>query len=172
MANRKNRTIPVALTLIAIMIIVSFFVNIKQTIVVCEKTKRFDKNVLLAERIISKIDGKKINELQITKTIFLTNKYSEKENIKRIKESLKRTLDYLGDKVKYTISGDEIIIQITVSKNEIILLDNTSFNFNNDLEILIDSNTKSKDVIALTVGDNYTDGEFMKYMKSRGYSCK
>ena len=58
------------------------------------------------------------------------------------------------------------------SKNETVLLDNISFLSENDLEILIDSNTKSESVITLTIGDNYTDGEFKQYMKSKGYSCK
>ena len=28
------------------------------------------------------------------------------------------------------------------------------------------------DVIALKVGDSYTDGEFMMHLKNKGYSCK
>ena len=41
-----------------------------------------------------------------------------------------------------------------------------------DLETKINSNTKSTDIVVLKVGDNYTDGEFMKKLKNNGYSCK
>lgn len=168
--NGKNRTLPVVFTLIVIMIIVSFFANIKQTEIVCEKTKKFDKNIYIHEKIISKIDGKKIDRLLITKTISFPEKLGNKEYIDSIKESLDRTLEYLEDKVKYTIEDNQIIINIDVSKNEVVLLDNISFL--QDSEIRINSNTKSEEVITLTIGDNYTDGEFMQYMKSKGYSCK
>ena len=52
------------------------------------------------------------------------------------------------------------------------MLKNIEFNDNGDLQIKIDSNTKSSDVIALKVGDNYTEGELMTRMKNNGYSCK
>ena len=63
-------------------------------------------------------------------------------------------------------------VTINVHKNEIVLLNNISFVVNDDLEIIINSNTKSSEVIPITVGDNYTDGEFMMHMKNYGYSCK
>ena len=172
MRGRKNRTIPVVITLIVIIIIVSFFANIKQTEIVCEKAKKFDKDVLLEEQIVTKIDGKKVNQLLITKTIILPPKYSGEEYLNKIKKALDRTLEYLGNKVKYRINENRITIDIDVSKNETVLLDNISFVFDNDLEIVIDSNTKSEDVITLAIGDNYTDGEFKQYMKSKGYNCK
>ena len=78
----------------------------------------------------------------------------------------------LKEKVNYTISEDRIVVTIEVRKNEILLLDNIRFTIENGLQIHINSNTKSSEVIPLTIGDSYTDGEFMTFMKSRGYSCK
>ena len=78
----------------------------------------------------------------------------------------------MGDKVKYIIDDNKLIIKIEVNKKEIVLLDNIDFVINSDLKIVVDSNTKSSNVVTLTVGDNYTDGEFMKRMKNSGYSCK
>ncbi len=65
-----------------------------------------------------------------------------------------------------------IIIKIEVSKDEIVLLDNIEFFDNGDLEIKINSNTKSNDIITLQVGDNTTLAEYMKKLKNNGYSCK
>ena len=59
-----------------------------------------------------------------------------------------------------------------VDKNQVLLLDNIQFIVNDDLQVEIDSNTKSSNVITLTVGDNYSDGEFMKRLKNNGYRCK
>ena len=78
-------------------------------------------------------------------------------------------MSYLGDKVSYSILDDRIIVEISVKNNEVVLLKNIKFE---DKNIVIDSNTKSSDVVTLTVGDDYTDGEFMKTLKGYGYSCK
>ena len=40
-----------------------------------------------------------------------------------------------------------------------------------EIGIHINTNTKSSEVIALQVGDTYTNGEFMKALKNKGYSC-
>jgi len=55
-------------------------------------------------------------------------------------------------------------------KVEVKALDNISFTSGG--KIKVDSNTKSSKVVTLTVGDNYTDSDLMKFMKSKGYSCK
>ena len=60
----------------------------------------------------------------------------------------------------------------TLKDKDILLLKNIEFISNDDLEIKIDSNIKSSNVIALKVGDNYTESELMKRMKNNGYSCK
>ena len=64
------------------------------------------------------------------------------------------------------------IINIKIDDNKLVLLDNISFIENDSLEIKVESNTKNSNVVVLSVGDNYTDGELMKRLKNNGYSCK
>ena len=172
MTTRKSMKFPVIITFLFILIIVYLFANIKQTEVVCEQSKTFDGNVRVDEKVTSVLDGKKITNLTVVKTIVLPEKYADEVHLNSIKFALDNTLEYLGDNVKYMIGSDRIIVTINVHKNEIVLLDNIEFVVNDDLQIVIHSNTKSSEVIPLTVGDSYTDGEFMMRMKNNGYSCK
>ncbi len=172
MSTRKSMTLPVIITLIIIVVMICLFSNIKQTEVSCSMSNNFENGISVREDILATLDGKKINSMSVTKTIYLPEKYRNEKDIDLIKESLKRTLDYLGDNVKYNYLDDRIVVKINVEKNEILLLDNISFKSSNNLEIIVNSNTKSSDVITLSVGDNYTDGEFMKMMRAKGYSCK
>lgn len=172
MSTRKSMTFPIIIALIFIVVIISLFASIKQTEVICSNSTSYDSGIKLDEEVIAEIDGKKISRLQVTKTIHLTDKYKNNDSINEIKESLDRTLSYLGDNVKYNVSDDKIIVTIDVDKNEIVLLDNIDFSLKNNAFININSNTKSSDVITLKVGDAYSDGEFMQKMKSMGYSCK
>ena len=144
----------------------------KQTEVICEKSKMMDADIRLSEKIVSTLDGKSIKNLVVTKKIILPEKYGQEKYLKSIEFSLKKTLDYLGKKVKYIIDEEMIIIKIEVSKDEIVLLDNIEFFDNGDLEIKINSNTKSNDIITLQVGDNTTLAGYMKKLKNNGYSCK
>ena len=172
MATRKSMTFPIVITFVIILIIVYLFATINQTEVICNRTRMFDGDVKVSEEVNTIIDGKKITEMAVVKTIVLPSKYADDTHFNSIKYSLEKTLDYLGDKVKYSISDNAIKVTIKVHKNEIVLLNNIDFSVNDDLEIIVNSNTKSSNVIPLTVGDNYTDGEFMMHMKNHGYSCK
>ena len=172
MVTRKSMTFPVVITVMVILIIVYLFATIKQTEVICNRTRVFDDDVKVSEEVNAIIDGKKITEMVVVKTIVLPSKYADDTHRNSIKYSLEKTLDYLGDKVKYSISDNAITVTMKVHKNEIVLLNNIDFSVNDDLEIIVNSNTKSSNVIPLTVGDNYTDGEFMMHMKNHGYSCK
>ena len=172
MATRKSMTFPIVITFVIILIIVYLFATIKQTEVICNRTRIFDGDVKVSEEVNTIIDGKKITEMAVVKTIVLPSKYADDTHFNSIKYSLEKTLDYLGDKVKYSISDNAITVTMKVHKNEIVLLNNIDFSVNDDLEIIVNSNTKSSNVIPLTVGDNYTDGEFMMHMKNHGYSCK
>ena len=172
MSTRKNMALPVVLTFIIIVIIIYLFATIKQTEVSCEKTKIFDANIRLTENVVTTMDSKKIDKINVKKTIVLPEKYVKDDHyLNGIKNALDNTLEYLGDNVKYTIGDDRIIINIEVSKNEVVLLDNIDFIISDDLQIKIDSNTKSSGVVTLTVGDNYTEGELMKRLKNNGYTC-
>ena len=125
MNTRKSMTLPIVLAVLIIAIIVYLFANIKQSEISCDKTKTFDGNVRLTERLLVVTDGKEINSMRLTKTIVLPDKYLKDDHyLVGIKNALEKTLDYLGDKVKYTIGNDRIIVTIEVDKNEILLLDN------------------------------------------------
>lgn len=170
MNARKSMKLPIIITFIIIGIIVFLFARIKQTEVVCEKTYNFDSGISLKEKVVATLDGKEINKLNVTKTILLPEKYIKDENyIEDIKNNLDRTLSYLGENVSYSFLDDRIVVEISVNKNEVVLLKNISFE---NKKIAINSNTKSSDVVTLAVGDDYTDGEFMKTLKGYGYSCK
>ena len=170
MNTRKSMKLPIIITFIIIAVIVFLFARIKQTEVICEKTYNFDSGISLNEKVVATLNGKEIDKLDVTKTIVLPEKYAKDESyIIDIKNNLDRTLSYLGEKVSYSFLEDRIVVEISVSKNEVVLLKNISFE---DKKIIINSNTKSSDVVTLTVGDDYTDGEFMKTLKGLGYSCK
>ena len=172
MTTRKSMTFPVVITVIIILIIVYLFATIKQTEVICNRVRVFDKDIRISEEVNTVIDGKKIKGITVVKTIVLPLEYADETHLNSIRYSLQKTLDYLGDKVKYSIADNIIKVTISVHKNEIVLLNNIDFSVNDDLEIIVNSNTKSSNVIPLTIGDNYTDGEFMMHMKNYGYSCK
>lgn len=172
MATRKSMTFPIIITFIILVIIVYLFATLKQSTVTCEKVKSFDGDIRLKENLVVTTDGKKINSMYVEKTIILPGKYADETHLNSIKFALENTLEYLKDKVKYSISDDRVIVKIEVRKNEILLLDNIDFIVNNDIQVKINSNTKSNELIALKIGDNYTDSDLMKKFKNRGYTCK
>ena len=174
MNTRKSMKLPIIITFIFICIIVYLFMNIKQTEVVCRKTKTFDSNIKLEEVITTTIDNKEISSLSVYKKITLPAKINKKEqNLRGIKNSLEKSLEYLGDKVTYEITEDSVIVRINVKDNELVLLDNINIIDNNgEIGINIDVNIKSRNVISLSVGDNYTDGELMTRLRNNGYSCQ
>ena len=173
MSSKKSRKVPFIIVFIIVCIVVYLFANLKQSEVTCEKTSIFDSNISVKEKVITTINNQDITSLKITKTIILPEKYTKDNTyINEIKEELNKKLEYLGNKVKYTIENNRIIVDIDVHNNEVVLLDNIKFNTSNDFKVIINSNTKSKDVITLKIGDDYTDGEFMKRLKKDGYSCK
>ena len=102
----------------------------------------------------------------------LPDKYNNDATIKGIRYSLEKTLSYLGDRVEYTHTDYGLLVNIDINDDKLVLLDNISFIENDSLEIKVESNTKNSNVVVLSVGDNYTDGELMKRLKNNGYSCK
>ena len=174
MSTRKSMKLPIIITFLFICIIVYLFMNIKQTVVVCEKVNTYDSDIKLTETVIAHLDGKKITSLEVTKNVTIPEKFNKKDqNLTGIKNSLEYTIAYLGSHASCAVMDNHVIANIDVSNNELVLLDNISFVDNDgEVSIHIDTNTKSSNVIALQVGDNYTDGEFMMYLKNKGYSCK
>ena len=173
MTTRKSKTLPIVIAFIFLIIIVYLFATIKQSHVTCDKKRTFDSNIQLLEHIDTTLDGKKITDMKVTKTIILPEKYiKDKTHLNSIQFALEKTLNYLGKNVTYSVGDDRIVVKIDLDKNQLVLLDNIEFIVNDDIETKINSNTKSSDVIVLKVGDNYTDGEFMKRLKNNGYACK
>jgi len=174
MSTRRSKTLPIIITLIFIVIIIYLFMNLKQSKVSCQKSKTYDGGITVKEVVETTTDSKKINSMKITKTIYFADRYKNNiDSIGEIKNAIEDTLEYLGKKVTYNVMDDRIIIEINVSRDELVLLDNINFVDNGGkIEVIIDTNTKSSSVIALAVGDNYTDGELMKRLKNRGYTCK
>ena len=174
MTTRKSMKLPIVITFIFIIIIVYLFMNIKQTKVVCSKTKTFDSDIKLEENVTTTIDNKQISSLSVYKKITLPDKYNKKEqNLKGIKNALENSLDYLGKKVSYEVTDDSVIAYINVDKNELVLLDNIDIVDNDgEVGINIDVNVKSSDVVSLSVGDQYSDGELMKRLRNNGYACQ
>ena len=172
MATRKSKTLPIILTFIFLAIIVYLFTTIKQTEVVCDKTTSYDADVKVIEDVVVTLDGKEITNLNVSKKIVLPDKYNNDATIKGIKYSLEKTLDYLGVRVEYTNTDYGLLVNIKIDDNKLVLLDNISFIENDSLEIIVESNTKNSNIVVLSVGDNYTDGELMKRLKNNGYACK
>ena len=86
---------------------------------------------------------------------------------------MKNSYEYLPKKaVAITQESDRIIAHIVVDDDETLILNNIEFTNEDDLQIKINANTKAKDVVTLTIGDSYTEGEFMTHMKNNGYTCK
>ena len=114
-------------------------------------------------------------EMDLTKIIVLPSNYLEDDiHLNSIKFSLKKHYEYLDkDVVNYSVKDDRIVVNVLVDEDETIVLNNIEF-FENDnkLEMKINSNTRSSDVVTLSVGDKYTEGEFITRMKNNGYVCK
>ena len=174
MSTRKSMKLPIIITFVFIGIIIYLFTNIKQSVIVCEKKTTHTADIQLQERMEANTDGKKITGLLINKKVLLPTNYNKMtQTLKGIENALEYNLGYLGEKVEYTTLQNGVIATINIKNNELVLLDNISFEDNaGDLRIQINPNTKSSDVIALKVGDTITEGELMTRMKNRGYSCQ
>ena len=169
----KNRTLPIILTLIILLIIIYLFVNIKQPLVECNNITTDAFNIKVEENLTTSFSGNKISEMTLTKTITLPEQFQKENYLESIKASLNNAYEYLGNKANIIISdNNKIIVNVTVNRNETIILKNIEFINNDGLEIKINSNTKSSDVITLKIKDNYTEGEFMTHLKNNGFTCK
>ena len=175
MVNKKNKTFPIVITTLIIMIIIYLFATVEQPYITCSKTITNDLDIRIVEDINATIDGNKISEINLTKTIVLPSKYLEDDiHLNSIKFSLKKHYEYLGKEVvSYSIKDDRLVLNILVDEDETLVLNNIEFFENDDtLEMKINSNTRSSDVVTLSIGDKYTEGELISRMKNNGYVCK
>ncbi len=168
----KNRTFPIILTLIIIVIIIYLFATLKQPYVECSKTTTDQFDIKIEERIKTTFNGNKISKINLTKTITLPDKYNSDKYLESIKSSLEKSYKYLNNKVNIKKVENGIITTININNKETIILNNIEFINMDDLKIKINSNTKSSDVITLKINDKYTEGEFKTHLKNNGYVCK
>lgn len=173
MSANKSRNFLIVITCIIIMIIIYLFANVSQPYVSCSKTTTNDFGIRIVEEINTIIENNKISKIDLNKTIVLPDKYLEDSSyLESIKSSLEKHYQYLGDRVNYKIIDDRIIYSIVIENKETLIFNNIHFLENDKLEIKINSNTRSSNVVTLSIGDKYTEGKFMIKMKNNGYLCK
>ncbi len=172
MSNRGSRLFPIILGIIILGIIVYLFMTVEQKSVTCSNTYT-SNNVTITEKVVAKIDGNKIAHMNVSKTIVLPDNMANEANVNSIKSTISDSLSYLGhDNYTITTGVNKVVVDIDLGNNKTIILNNITFVEGKNLVMKINPNTKSSDVITLTVGDNYTEGEFMTHLKNNGYTCK
>ena len=173
MTANKSRAFPIIITCVLIVIIIYLFASVEQPYVTCSKSITDDTGIRIVEEVSIEIDGNKIDEMNLTKTIVLPEKYTKDDTyLNSLKFLLENHYEYLGDDVNYIIMDDRISVVVDVDdESDTLIFNNIEFIENEDLEIKINSNTRSSDVVTLSIGDKYTEGELMIRMKNNGYSC-
>lgn len=175
MVVKKSRVFPIIITISLIVIIIYLFANIKQPYVECSKETTNELGIQVLENIQVNLDSNSIEKMDLTKTIILPEQYINEENnyLNSMRFIIENSYEYLPQKtVKITQDSDRIISHVVVDDDETIILNNIEFTNEDDLQIKINSNTKALNVVTLSIGDSYTEGEFLTHMKNNGYSCK
>ena len=174
MLANKSRAFSVIVTCIIIVLIIYLFASVQQPYVTCSKSITNDLGIRVVEELGTSIEGKKINKMRLTKIIVFPAKYIKDDKyINDLKYMLSKHYEYLGkNKVSYSVMDDRVIAEIEVSDTEeALVLNNIKFYENKELEIFVNSNTRSSDVVTLRIGDKYSEGQFMTKMKKSGYVC-
>ena len=174
MVAKKGRVFPIIITILLIVIIIYLFASIKQPYVECSKETTNELGIQVLENIQVNLDSNSIEKMDLTKTIILPDQYLNEENnyLNSMRFIIENSYEYLPkNTVKITQDSDRIISRIVVDDDETIILNNIEFTNQDDLQIRINANTKAQDVVTLSVGDSYTEGEILTHMKNNGYSC-
>lgn len=174
MKRGKTPIFPVVLTVVMIVIIIYLFATVKQPLVVCEKRVVDDLGITINEQLDVTIDGNKIGKMELVKTIKLPDNYLEDDKyLNSLMFTLENSYDYLDSKkVNVTKMKNSVSVRVEIDKDETIILNNIEFVDNGELQMRINSNTKSSEVVTLKIKDNYTEGELMTRMRNNGYSCR
>ena len=168
MREKKNRVFPIVIVVIMIVIIFYLIATAKQPYVECSKKSTNDLGITISENLTTSLDSNKISEMTLTKTIIFPDKYLEE-----FKFALEKSYAYLDkDTVKITTGDNYLTVTVKAKNNETIILNNIEFYDNDGLQIKINPNTKSSDVVTLSINDKYTEGELMTHLKNNGYVCK
>ena len=174
MFTSNGKGLPIIITIMLIVIIIYLFATVEQPLVVCEKKVTDDLDITVSEVLETTLDGKEIEKMVLVKTIILPDKYLVDDNeLDSIMFALEKSYKYLGeDKVLVTKGKRSVTVKVVVEDDETIILNNVEFFDNDGLQMRINSNTRSSEVLTLRVEDDYTEGEFMTRLKNNGYSCK
>ena len=174
MTKKRSMVFPTIITAIIIIIIIYLFATVKQPYVECSKKTVDDFGITIKEELKTELDSNKISKMTLSKTIILPDKYlSDDKYLEAFKFAIKKSYEYLDDTdVKVTSGDNYILVTINASSKETLILNNIEFYENNGLQIKINPNTKSSDVVTLSIKDKYTEGELMTHMKNNGYTCK
>ena len=172
MFSSKSR-LPIIITVMLIAIIIYLFATVEQPLVVCEKKVKNDLDITVSEVLETTLDSNEIRKMVLVKTIILPDEYlGDNNQLDNIMFILDKSYEYLGDKVTITKSKDRVVVKVVVEDEETIILNNIEFFDNEGLQMRINSNTKSSEVLTLSVDDNYSEGEVMTRLKNNGYHCK
>ena len=172
MFSSKSR-LPIIITVMLIAIIIYLFATVEQPLVVCEMKVKNDLDITVSEVLETTLDSDEIRKMVLVKTIILPDEYlGDNNQLDNIMFILDKSYEYLGDKVTITKSKDRVVVKVVVEDEETIILNNIEFFDNEGLQMRINSNTKSSEVLTLSVDDNYSEGEFMTRLKNNGYHCK
>ncbi len=173
MVQRRNMLFPIIITVLVILVIIYLIGSVKQPYVSCSRSTTDDLGIKLVENLVTTLDGNKIKKMELTKTIILPKKYLDSDKyLEEIKFALAKAYAYLGDAANIYIESDRIIVDVVVDDDQTIILKNIEFFDNDGLVVKINPNTKSSDVVTLSISDKYSEGEFMSRMKNNGYMCK
>lgn len=174
MFSNKGKGLPIIITIFMIVVIIYLFATLEQPLVVCEKRSTNDLDIVVSEVLETTLDSNEIRKMVLVKTIILPDEYLvDDTELDSIMFALEKSYQYLGDdKFTITKSEDRIIVRVEVEDDETLILNNIEFFDNDGLQMRINSNTKSSDVLTLRIDDDYTEGEFMTRLKNNGYHCK
>ncbi len=174
MREKKNRVFPIVIVVVMIVIIFYLIATAKQPYVECSKKSTNDLGITISENLTTSLDSNKISEMTLTKTIIFPDKYLEDDKyLEGFKFALEKSYAYLDkDTVKITTGDNYLTVTVKAKNNETIILNNIEFYDNDGLQIKINPNTKSSDVVTLSINDKYTEGELMTHLKNNGYVCK
>ena len=174
MFSNKGKGLPIIITIFMIVVIIYLFATVEQPLVVCEKRNVNDLDIVVSEVLETTLDSNEIRKMVLVKTIILPDEYLVDDNeLDGIMFALEKSYQYLGtDKYTITKGKDRVTVKVEVEDNETLILNNIEFFDNDGLQMRINSNTKSSDVLTLKIDDDYSEGEFMTRLKNNGYSCK
>lgn len=171
---KKNMIIPSIVTVLMLVVIIYLFASIKQPYVECSKRTTDSFGIVVNENLVITLSNNKISKMHVTKKIILPAKYLNDDSyLEEIKQALIKSYSYLSsDVVTISRGTNYLLVDINTLKDETIILNNISFINADGLQIKINPNTKSSEVVTLKIKDKYTEGEVMTKMKNSGYVCK